>query len=124
MFLPESRAAVDVMGAAPADDPDAYRAASPLHHVHGRVPRMLLIHGTEDAVVPVTQSRGMLAALRRAGHTPELLEVSDDHFAMNAAYPGEPEEFVREAEVLRFLRAHLYGVLCVRAVSPGRSRRR
>ncbi len=85
---------------------------------------MLLIHVTEDAVVPVTQSRGMLAALRRAGHTPELLEVSDGHFAMNAAYPGEPKEFVREAEVLRFLRAHLYGVLCVRAVSPGRSRRR
>ena len=64
------------------------------------------------------------AALRRAGHTPELLEVSDGHFAMNAAYPGEPKEFVREAEVLRFLRAHLYGVLCVRAVSPGPSRRR
>lgn len=39
-------------------------------------------------------------------------------------YPGEPKEFVREAEVLRFLRAHLYGVSCVRAVSPGRSRRR
>ena len=54
----------------------------------------------------------------------QLLEVSDGHFAMNAAYPGEPKEFVREAEVLRFLRAHLYGVLCVRAVSPGRSRRR
>ena len=44
--------------------------------------------------------------------------------AMNAADPGEPKEFVREAEVLRFLRAHLFGVLCVRAVSPGRSRRR
>ena len=34
---------------------------------------MLLVHGTEDAVVPVTQSRGMFAALRRAGYTPELL---------------------------------------------------
>ena len=78
----ESRTAVDFMGAAPADDPDAYRAAAPLHHVHERVPPMLLIHVTE------------------------------------------PKEFVREAEVLRFLRAHLYGVLCVRAVSPGRSRRR
>ena len=44
------------MGAAPANDPDAYRAAAPLHHVHERVPPMLLIHVTEDAVVPVTQS--------------------------------------------------------------------
>ena len=36
----------------------------------------------------------------------------------------EWKAFVREAEVLRFLRTHLYGVSCVRAVSPGRSRRR
>ena len=95
------------MGAAPAEDPDAYRAASPLHHLHARAPPMLLIHGTEAAVVPATQSRAMFAALRRAGHAPELLEVSDGHFAMNAACPGERKEFVREADVMRFLRAHL-----------------
>ena len=54
----------DLMGAAPAEDPDAWRAASPLHHVHARVPPMLLIHGTQDAVVPVTR-RGPCS--RRSG---------------------------------------------------------
>ena len=106
-LIPGSTTAADFMGADPTEDPDAWRAASPLPHVHARVPPMLLIHGTEDAVVPVTQSRVMFAALRRAGHAPELLEVSDGHFAMNAACPGERKEFIREAEVLRFLRAHL-----------------
>ena len=94
-LLPGSTTAVDFMGAAPAEDPEAWRAASPLHHLHPRLPPMLLIHGTEDAVVPVTQSLAMLAALRRAGHAPELLEVSDGHFAMNSAHPGERKEFIR-----------------------------
>ncbi len=44
----------------------------------------------------------------QAGQSPELLEVSDGHFAMNAAYPGERKEFVREPDVLRLLRVHLY----------------
>ena len=43
-----------------------------------------------------------MGALRRAGHTPELLEVSGGHFAMNAAYPGERKELVREADVCGF----------------------
>ncbi len=106
-LMPASTTAVDFMGAAPSEDPDAYRAASPLHHLHARVPPMLLIHGTEDPVVPVAQSRAMFAALQRAGHAPELLEVSGGHFVMNAAYPGKRKDLVREADVLRFLRAHL-----------------
>lgn len=58
---------LDLMGAAPEQDPAPYRAASPLSYVGPDVPRTLVLHGRSDQVVPVEQSRELVAALERAG---------------------------------------------------------
>lgn len=53
---------------------DRIRAASPAAHVDAKDPPMLLIHGTEDKVVPADQSRQLAAALKSAG-VPVTLEI-------------------------------------------------
>jgi len=49
------------------DDGDAYRRASPVHHLDGRDPPFLLLHGQADAVVPASQSESLAAACQAAG---------------------------------------------------------
>jgi acetyl esterase/lipase len=56
----------DFMGD-PQQRPDAYRDASPIHHVHADMPPMWLAHGDADAVVPVTQTQGFAQRLADAG---------------------------------------------------------
>lgn len=53
---------------------DRIKAASPAAHVDAKDPPMLLIHGTEDKVVPADQSRQLAAALKTAG-VPVTLEI-------------------------------------------------
>lgn len=48
-------------------------AISPARHVTSACPPILLIHGTSDFVVPIEQSRIMLAALQEAGVTTDLI---------------------------------------------------
>lgn len=53
---------------------DRIKAASPAAHVDAKDPPMLLIHGTEDKVVPADQSRQLAAALK-AARVPVTLEI-------------------------------------------------
>ncbi|WP_416465022.1 alpha/beta fold hydrolase [Sphingomonas sp. VDB2] len=53
---------------------DRVRAASPAAHVDAKDPPMLLIHGTDDKVVPAAQSQ-QLAATLKAAHVPVTLEI-------------------------------------------------
>ncbi len=56
------------------------RSASPLHHVHPGAPPFLLMHGTQDQVVPYDQSVRMAQALRAQGVRADLYPVPDaDH---------------------------------------------
>jgi acetyl esterase/lipase len=50
------------------------RAASPIHHVHGDAPPMLLLHGAADTVVPPGHSERLAAALEGVG-APVRLEL-------------------------------------------------
>lgn len=52
-------------------------AASPRRRAGEIVCPVLLVHGVDDPVVPVSQSRRMHDALRAAGKTVELVEVAD-----------------------------------------------
>ena len=63
---------------------------------------ILLIHGKDDTVVPVEQSRVMAAALRRAGKPHELIELAgEDHWLSRA------ETRIRMlTETVRFLEVH------------------
>jgi acetyl esterase/lipase len=56
-----------LLGVAPAESPDAARAASPVAHVTADAPPFLILHGTEDTLVPVTHGEALAAALEAAG---------------------------------------------------------
>lgn len=85
-------------------DPGVYRRASPIDHVTKNTAPVLMIHGTADLVVPIVHSERMLAKLREAGVTAELIPVR-----------GEGHGWVGETAVktldqtVTFLDAHLKG---------------
>ncbi len=60
----------------PADD-----SADPLQQVPLDVP-VVCVHGRDDDVVPIAQSRAYVAAATAAGATAELVEVEGDHFVV------------------------------------------
>ena len=45
-------------------DPDAFRAASPIHRVHPGAPPFMVIHGDADSLIPVVQARAFADRLR------------------------------------------------------------
>ena len=55
----------------------ALEAASPRRRVAEVTCPVLLVHGIDDTVLPVSQSRRMRAALRGAGKSVALIEVED-----------------------------------------------
>lgn len=68
-----------LLGEMPAECPERYEAASPAALLPLGVPQ-LLVHGGEDDVVPLGQSRAYADAARRSGDEIELLELPEaDH---------------------------------------------
>jgi dipeptidyl aminopeptidase/acylaminoacyl peptidase len=67
------------------EDRDRIRSVSPVNLAASvRIP-ILLIHGTDDTVVPIDQSRRMLSALRTAGKDVRFMELrGDDHWLSDA----------------------------------------
>ena len=60
-------------------------AASPVKHARRVQAAVLLIHGRDDSVVLIGQSRAMERALRDAGKTVQLVELdSEDHWLSDA----------------------------------------
>ncbi|WP_324758345.1 alpha/beta hydrolase [Haloarcula montana] len=53
---PDERVDVGYLGVAATDDPDRAELASPTSHVDTDAPPTLLVHGTDDEVVPAAQS--------------------------------------------------------------------
>jgi dipeptidyl aminopeptidase/acylaminoacyl peptidase len=63
---------------------------------------ILLLHGKDDTVVPIAQSRNMAEALRRAGKPHEFIELNgEDHWLSNASTRRRMLE-----ETVRFLARH------------------
>jgi dipeptidyl aminopeptidase/acylaminoacyl peptidase len=63
---------------------------------------VLLIHGTDDTVVPFDQSKRMLAAMKRAGKPVELVTLKhEDHWLSR----GETRQQMLEASTA-FLKAN------------------
>ncbi len=74
-----------VMKARLADAPELFKAASPITHVHRDVPPFFVLHGSNDAVIPHTQSQMFVAALRQAGAaTVAHAELPNAHHAFDA----------------------------------------
>ena len=69
-----------LLGAAPGSRPDLARAASPVSYATRPAPPFLLVHGTEDRLVPYQQSELLAEALRAQGGEVELVPVTGaDH---------------------------------------------
>lgn len=80
-------------------DPAAKRAASPRFHIDDRTPPVLILHGTDDAVVPISQSREFHRALTAAGRDATLVELPGAGHGFGGADAAKALE-----EILRFLR--------------------
>jgi len=52
------------------EHPERFAAASPVHRVHAGAPPFLVIHGTHDSLVPVSDARAFVEALRAASDAP------------------------------------------------------
>ena len=70
------------LGGDPAEVPRAYHAAAPVAHLPLGVPQ-LLVHGTEDAHVPPSQSTAYRRSAAAAGDSIDLIATPGaDHFAI------------------------------------------
>src|SRR4051812_27571047 len=67
-----------LMGGAPDELPERYAAADPMQLLPLGIPT-LLVHGEEDATVPIIRSRRYAAAARAAGDSVELVEPVPGH---------------------------------------------
>lgn len=75
-FTPLVKAIVaGFLGAPPERDPQKAALASPTAHVKAGLPPFLLVHGTTDKIVPISQSRGFKETLDRAKVPALLVEV-------------------------------------------------
>ncbi|TXH75689.1 MAG: alpha/beta hydrolase, partial [Lysobacteraceae bacterium] len=66
------------------------REASPLHHLAEGMPPTLIVHGVEDEIVPIDQSRRACTALRRKGNVCTLVELPGQGHA-----PEDPKQVMR-----------------------------
>ncbi|MBS0178301.1 MAG: S9 family peptidase [Nitrospira sp.] len=89
-------------------DRDRLKATSPVNHADKIRMPLLIVHGAEDRVVPVEQSRAMVEALKDRGFTlMRYVELPDgDH---HLSRQEDRVTFFREME--RFLTTHLDGPL-------------
>jgi acetyl esterase/lipase len=59
-----------VLKSSPTTDAERWRRASPIHWVRPDAPPIMLVHGTNDSLVPVERARDMAAALRATSLQP------------------------------------------------------
>jgi acetyl esterase/lipase len=112
------------MGVSVDEDRSRFEQASPMAHIHADAPPFFVVHGAVDNLVPVTQARTFVEALRAVSRSPvvyaELPGASHAfeifrsvraantvlgverflawlHSAYRAAYPGVPADPEREA---------------------------
>jgi len=85
------------------EDPESYRRASPIGYCDAGDAPVLLIHGTGDEVVDVSQSRTFAAALAAGGVDHQLIEIPDAPHTFDLDY----ELFDVKQAVFRFFDRHL-----------------
>src|SRR5246127_2339822 len=66
------------------DDPDRFKAASPVSYAHSEAPPFFVLHGEKDELVPSGQARAFCAALREAGAASvAYAELANAHHAFD-----------------------------------------
>lgn len=82
------------------DAPESYLLASPMHHLDKTDPPTLVIHGTDDTVVPVSQADLLVAKLKDLGIFCDYLRLT-----------GYPHTLDIILEANQFVRWHMYQFL-------------
>jgi acetyl esterase/lipase len=59
-----------VMKAFVADEPQKFREASPLHHIHAEAPPFFVVHGDKDTLAPVEDARVFVERLIATSKAP------------------------------------------------------
>ena len=92
-----------------AGDEKLYRTASPIVHVSGSSPPVLLLHGDSDDTVAFEQSVAMESALRRASVPVKLIRVKDGEHGPNFGTPQAPHPQLPQvlSEIVGWLDQHL-----------------
>jgi len=85
--------------------PDLYKLASPVTHVSKDNPPVLLLHGTADKLVPVTQSEQLAEALKKAGVEHQLIIVEGAPHSFDL----QPKQRDLRPLVVGFFDKHLKG---------------
>ncbi len=67
------------LGAGYSSHPEIWRAASPVFQVSKGDSPFLIVHGTRDQDVPISQSQELLEKLQAAGVSASLIKVDDVH---------------------------------------------
>lgn len=86
-----------------AEDPDGYRKASPINYCTADDAPILLVHGTGDETVNVSQSESFAKALEAGGVEHELILIPDGPHTFDLDY----EAFDVKTPVFAFLDKHL-----------------
>lgn len=79
-----------LLGAQPDAVPGLARQASPVFHLDSRDPPLLLLHGDQDAQMPVNQSLELEGAYRKAGLPVELFILHGVGHDGGPFFQGEP----------------------------------
>lgn len=87
-----ANAVAELLGGGPDDEPDRYAAADPIRHLPLGV-AVVVVHGSDDDVVPVEIGRGYVTAARSAGGDATLVELPGvEHYGLidprSAAWPA------------------------------------
>jgi acetyl esterase/lipase len=99
-----------------ADDPDAYKRASPLRRVHASAPPFMVIHGTHDALAPLIGAQAFAAQLRSVSRAPVVfLELQGAQHAFEIFHSVRADKVVIGVE--QFLDAVHAAYLEARPVS-------
>jgi acetyl esterase/lipase len=67
------------------------RLASPVHLATAGAPPVLVVHGTLDDLVPVSQGRAFVHALLELGAEASLLELPHDDHGLASVYGNDPD---------------------------------
>ena len=81
---------------------NAVQAANPITYISRDTPPFLILHGTDDQLVPISQSELLYAALQKAGTTADFYRLEGAGHATAEFYQDEVWEIIHD-----FLKANL-----------------
>ena len=95
-----------LLGGAPADKPELAKLADPITHASKGDAPTLIVHGTADPLVPLSQSESLEKALKKVGVPVELV-VFEGAGHGDGAFLKEVSTEAHREKVLAFLARHL-----------------